>query len=439
VESGYEEGCKRADREHPDVKGRILDGYHRAVVLYLFGEREVAVYLGRKENAQPQSDREAEKYDCQLEGERTAARQAVETLGLQPVMAEEFGAQPYSPQEACLEGVRTSDIYLGILGQRYGSLTKAGISVTEEEFNEAREQGKQIYLFVKKCERETSQEQFFERIQSYEAGYLLEFFDTPTQLAAQVSRSLHDYGGGLEAVQLGSAEASEVAARYASDIGPSRGTDTAVGAVLIPVQKREYLSLSTLSEQTRQDELLQPALFGSSAILDSSLRTERREKENSFAFQQSETPRRLMGYLEFYSDGSLTWFRLFPQDNGFHVSLVHRSVAEETYTKRLLENFFRYAEQYYNRLPGSSFLSQLYLTCVFYNMLAKWFGRIPEQEPNSMPMPVSHIDNPFLAPSEPVRISRSRLGQPTQLVADVTEKVARAFRVQERYYPREER
>jgi len=56
-----------ADREHPDVKGRILDGYHRAIVLYLFGEREVAVYLGRKENAQPQSDREAEIYDCQME------------------------------------------------------------------------------------------------------------------------------------------------------------------------------------------------------------------------------------------------------------------------------------------------------------------------------------------------------------------------------------
>ncbi len=48
--------------------------------------------------------------------ERKTARSAVESLSMEPVMAEDFSAKPFSPQEACLEGVRTSDIYVGILG-----------------------------------------------------------------------------------------------------------------------------------------------------------------------------------------------------------------------------------------------------------------------------------------------------------------------------------
>jgi Domain of unknown function (DUF4062) len=41
-----------------------------------------------------------------MERLRKAARDGVTALGHQPVMAEDFGARPHSPQVACLDGVR---------------------------------------------------------------------------------------------------------------------------------------------------------------------------------------------------------------------------------------------------------------------------------------------------------------------------------------------
>ncbi len=83
--------------------------------------------------------------------ERTAAKEAITRLRLQPVMAEDFGAQPFSSQLACLEGVRSSDIYLGIYGERYGYVAPtSGLGATEEEFQEARRRGMDILCFEKK-------------------------------------------------------------------------------------------------------------------------------------------------------------------------------------------------------------------------------------------------------------------------------------------------
>ena len=66
-----------------------------------------------------------------FEAQRAAARSAVESLRLQPIMAErDFGAKPYTSQEACLDGVRQCDIYLGIFGTRYGFVTASGKSVS---------------------------------------------------------------------------------------------------------------------------------------------------------------------------------------------------------------------------------------------------------------------------------------------------------------------
>ena len=78
---------------------------------------------------------------------RSAAREAISSLRQQPVMAEDFGAQPVSSQTACLDGVRSSDIYVGIFGERYGYVAKSGLSATEEEFDEARKQGLPILCF----------------------------------------------------------------------------------------------------------------------------------------------------------------------------------------------------------------------------------------------------------------------------------------------------
>src|SRR4051794_9705183 len=79
---------------------------------------------------------------------RAAARSAIQTLGHEPVMAEDFGAKPASPQVACLRGLRSSDLVVLILGERYGSVPpESSVSPTHEEYLEARDT-KEILLFV---------------------------------------------------------------------------------------------------------------------------------------------------------------------------------------------------------------------------------------------------------------------------------------------------
>jgi hypothetical protein len=111
------------------------------------------------------------------------------------MMAEDFGAKPYSAQIACLEGVRASDIYVGIFGARYGYVTVAGISVTEEEFLEARKRGLPILCFIQEGTKEPEQETFLARIKDYKEGYHVAFFRTPEQLTRLVVQAINDLVG----------------------------------------------------------------------------------------------------------------------------------------------------------------------------------------------------------------------------------------------------
>lgn len=133
-----------------------------------------------------------------FEEERQAAESAVKSLGLIPIMAEQFGAQPLSPRQACLQGVKKSDLFLTILGNRYGNEADSGKSPCEEEFNEARLMGLPIFIFIKNCKRDEKQEAFKERITSYEEGYFVRFFDSTDNLFRQITESLSQYGSTID-------------------------------------------------------------------------------------------------------------------------------------------------------------------------------------------------------------------------------------------------
>src|SRR5260221_4248509 len=124
--------------------------------------------------------------------ERKAARAAVESLRQIPIMAEDFGAKPSSAQAACLEGVRDCDMYIGIFGARYGYVGKSGISATAEEFNEARQKGRDILCFVLEGKKEAEQEAFLQTVKGYETGYHVAFFGNLVELKDKIVQRLHD-------------------------------------------------------------------------------------------------------------------------------------------------------------------------------------------------------------------------------------------------------
>lgn len=80
--------------------------------------------------------------------ERTAVRAAIESVGATAVMFEDLGAQDISAEQAYLSGVRSSDIYVGMWGSRYGVRMPDGYSATHAEFVEAERHGLRLCLFV---------------------------------------------------------------------------------------------------------------------------------------------------------------------------------------------------------------------------------------------------------------------------------------------------
>jgi hypothetical protein len=80
--------------------------------------------------------------------ERAAVRAAIESVGATPVMFEDLGAQDISADQAYLSGVRSSEVYVGLWGTRYGVRMSDGYSATHAEFLEAERNGLRLCVFV---------------------------------------------------------------------------------------------------------------------------------------------------------------------------------------------------------------------------------------------------------------------------------------------------
>ena len=126
---------------------------------------------------------------------RGAARDAVIKAGMQPVMAEDpvlFPAQSLSPQTVCLRGIDESNVFVLILGHRYGDLTESGLSAVEVEYWHARFNEKETKVFVHSVDREAEQEEFLTHISNWESGHFQNPFNSPEDLKSKIIQALSE-------------------------------------------------------------------------------------------------------------------------------------------------------------------------------------------------------------------------------------------------------
>jgi hypothetical protein len=132
-----------------------------------------------------------------LERVREAAARGVESLDMYPVVAERLGAAPESPRRALLDEAGNADVYLLILGHRYGEDGGRGKSPTEEEYEEAVRRGRPIIVLVSEGELEPEQAEFLERIKGgWEQGVLYGKFSSEDDVALAVAGALARYERG---------------------------------------------------------------------------------------------------------------------------------------------------------------------------------------------------------------------------------------------------
>jgi Domain of unknown function (DUF4062) len=204
-----------------------------------------------------------------FEPQREAARSAVTTLRYEPVMAEDFGARPSSPQIACLQGLRDSDLMVLILGESYGAVPPgSSLSATHQEYREARDK-KPILAFVQQgISPDREQAAFIGEVQGWEGGLFRGGFTTPEDLQAGIIRALHDF---TLASAVAPVDQDELLRRAEARIPRESRNQTGspfLALALVGGPTQRILRPVEIEDQALADEILQSAMFGEHRVFD---------------------------------------------------------------------------------------------------------------------------------------------------------------------------
>jgi hypothetical protein len=122
-----------------------------------------------------------------MEQERLSAADAIRHVGAEPIWFENFGGRDDDAESAYLSEVAAADIYLGILGERYGTPLKSGYSATHAEYREAIQQGLRMSVWAHDGALSGPQRDFLNEVRVFRTTGL---FSSPEDLAEGVSRRL---------------------------------------------------------------------------------------------------------------------------------------------------------------------------------------------------------------------------------------------------------
>ncbi len=109
---------------------------------------------------------------------------------------EDSPARSKSAQHSYLAEVRDCDIYIGVLGNQYGNVTKGKLSPVEEEFRTAQKADKEIFLFIKgensqnDKNREVGIQKLIKEIKDPRKGHSYKRFNNIDELTDSVFDSL---------------------------------------------------------------------------------------------------------------------------------------------------------------------------------------------------------------------------------------------------------
>lgn len=342
-----------------------------------------------------------------FEGQREAAAQAAGALGHEVRRSEDFPASIQTPQQACLAGVRWSDVVILLLGARYGKPQDSGLSATHEEYEEAKP-NKRLLTFVEEgVEREPAQDAFVSEVQGWSGGTLTKSFAAPEELRIVVTRSLHD----LElSMQAGSVDEQEMADR-AQALVPDR-VDHLSGRLVLAAAfgpRQPILSPKALEDSELDRDLHREALLGEHAILDKRDGVDTRIEGSALVLEQ----RNASILVDQTGDMRLTFPAIEHEDRAALPALI-----EEDVNGRIVR-VLRLAAWIADRIdPTSKLTSVAPVVAVLGSSYLGWRTRDEQaRHPNEMTMSMRAADRAIIALSPPVR-PRQALAYDTAQMAD---------------------
>lgn len=344
---------------------------------------------------------------------RAAARRAANLLNLESVMAEDFPAQPLTPQQACLEGVRASDLYVGVLGARYGATGASGRAPTEEEFEEARRLSKPVLVFTWRGEMDETQQAFLDRIRSWDKGVLYARFGTPEELKDEIIRALalRTSPGQVITPDL----ASETIGGLFSTVDDVDG-DVLLGLGLVPDLARPLVELSAIDELANQVSQAASTLPGFQSGFQSIA------KERSAEAYIGDYRREAA--LEAFDDGRMICVLPLTSDRR---DLASGFIIDARMTQSSLATMIGVFQTVLAWLDKRGMTSRVYLQGRLKGVRMKTFADVPSESINTIEIPSHSLLDPLPFPSAPLEVGRPQLAKAEDLAATLRSVIARLF------------
>lgn len=146
---------------------------------------------------------------------------------------EYFGADVGAPMDVCLRSVDRADIYVCVIGMRYGSTDPHGVSITQREYERAYDKKKRIYVYLideerhliapVNVERGVGAEQLQRFKDVLRQRHVCMHFESPADLAGKVAldlvRDLQPTGSVTQQVEAMVAEVQSVRLHAGYGIG----------------------------------------------------------------------------------------------------------------------------------------------------------------------------------------------------------------------------
>jgi hypothetical protein len=186
---------------------------------------------------------------------RSAARAAIDSLQMRPVMFETVPASRNDSRRALLDELGDCDVCLLLLGAEYGEPTERGVSATEDEFNEAVSRAIPVIALVQDIAHTPEQQEFVRRVRgSWSDGRFAPTFKDATDVGFAVVRALNAWRqrGAMGELQAAVLERARTLAA-GSDRHGLAGAKARI--VFVPVLGRPIMDATLLGERELADDL----------------------------------------------------------------------------------------------------------------------------------------------------------------------------------------
>ena len=349
---------------------------------------------------------------------RAAARAAVESLDMQPVMFETQPASAEGSRRALLDQVDTCDALLLLVGAEYGEPGARGISPTEEEFQQARERNIDVLALVQDgVDRVPAQQEFLGRVRgTWERGNLTANFTGPGDVTLAVVKTLNAWQRGRAGDDPAPAAVGRALELARGDERRGMHGGSRLRIVVTPVLNTPLIDAVALGNRDRLvDEL--PAAARASGLVPQSMGIEvgvEADRVRLTAQDPSDTLNLIVGL-----DGSVVGEG---EVGGDQMGLGGMMVRADR-VREVISRTAEFAERVWQAIDAREEVRNVLMVAAVPEAEHKsWVDRDPGNS-MSMPMSMPHV---LMAPEQPLRIGRADLGR-AETLDRVHAELRRAF------------